>query len=208
MKISAAIFDLDGTLANTALIHKEAWEIGLKKLGIVTDVKIEYLLGRKTSDIAKLLAGERWKELVEIKNEEYLRLVETKAEATKCAKEVISYLIQKYVKIAIVTSSNRVSAMKVLSKIGVNYDVLVTSDDVVKGKPDPEPIITALNRLGVTPHESIGVGDTEVDVEAYYNSRLSRIFLVKSGVPFNEEKVKSKNAIIINSLCELFELIS
>jgi hypothetical protein len=58
------------------------------------------------------------------------------------------------------------------------------------------------------PHESIGVGDTEVDVEAYYNSRLSRIFLVKSGVPFSEEKVRSKNAIIIDSLCELFELIS
>ncbi|MEM0200119.1 MAG: HAD hydrolase-like protein, partial [Saccharolobus sp.] len=31
--MKAAIFDLDGTLANTEEIHKKAWEIALNKLG-------------------------------------------------------------------------------------------------------------------------------------------------------------------------------
>ena len=206
--IRGVIFDLDGTLANTAFIHKEAWEIGLKKLNIKTDVKIEYLLGRKTADIAKILAGERWRELMEVKNEEYLRLVEAKAEATKCAKELTFYLKNKGIKVAIVTSSNRISATKVVRKIGVDFDLLVTSDDVSKGKPDPEGILLALDSLNVRPEEAIGVGDTEVDVEAYYKATLSKIYLVKSGVPFDEKKVRSKNAVIIDSLCELFELIS
>ncbi|BCU69183.1 HAD family hydrolase [Stygiolobus caldivivus] len=206
--ISAFIFDLDGTLANTALIHKEAWEIGLKRLEIKNDVKIDYLLGRKTSDIAKLLGGEKWKELMEIKNEEYLRLVEIKAEPNECAKELVSTLMSKGVRVAIVTSSNGVSARKVLDKIGVKYHVLITSDDVVKGKPDPESIVIALNKLNVKPMESIGIGDTEIDVEAYYSAGLRGIYLLRSGVPFNEEKVRERNAVIISSLCELFELIS
>jgi len=203
--LKGIIFDLDGTLADTAFIHKEAWEIALNKLGIKSEVKIETLLGRKTAEIAKILAGDKWKELMEVKNQIYLELVKGKAKRTECAKELIDKAKEKGYKIAIVTSSNSISAREVLNTIQLYPDLLITSDEVKNGKPDPEGVIFALNRLNLDPHSSIGVGDTEVDIVAFKNAKLGKIYLVKSEVPINEERVRSMGVKIVNSLCEILE---
>jgi len=203
--LKGIIFDLDGTLANTAFIHKEAWEIALNRLGIKSEVKIETLLGRKTAEIAKILAGDKWKELMEVKNQIYLELVKGKAKRTECAKELIDKAKEKGYKIAIVTSSNSISAREVLNTIQLFPDLLITSDEVKNGKPDPEGVVLALNRLNLDPHSSIGVGDTEVDAVAFKNAKLGKIYLVKSEVPINEERVRSMGINIVNSLCEILE---
>jgi len=203
--LKGIIFDLDGTLANTAFIHKEAWEMALNKLGIKSEVKIETLLGRKTAEIARILANDKWKELMEVKNQIYIEFVKVKAKRTECAKEVIDKAKEKGYKIAIVTSSNSISAREVLNTIQIFPDLLVTSDEVKNGKPDPEGVILALNRLNLDPQSSIGVGDTEVDVAAFKNAKLGKIYLVKSEVPINEERVRSVGVKIVNSLCEILE---
>ena len=199
------IFDLDGTLANTAFIHKEAWEIALNELGMKSEIRIETLLGRKTAEIAKILANDRWKELMELKNKIYMGLVKEKAKRTKCAKELTDKAKEKGYKIAIVTSSNLISAREVLNAIQIFPDLLVTSDEVKNGKPDPEGVILALNRLNLDARSSIGIGDTEVDVMAFKNANLGKIYLVKSEVPIDEEKVRNMGAKIVNSLCEILE---
>ncbi|AAY79521.1 beta-phosphoglucomutase [Sulfolobus acidocaldarius DSM 639] len=207
-KVKGVIFDLDGTLANTALIHKEAWEKALDRLGIKSDVKIDNLLGRKSSDIAKLLAPNNWSELINIKNQIYVELVKEKASPTPCALDLLSYLRKKEIKTAIVTSSNKLSSGSVLKKLGITSEVVLTGDDVINSKPNPEGINKALSLLYLDGRDVIGVGDTEVDVEAYYKAGLGGIYLVKSGVPFREEVVKMYGGIVISSLCELLELIS
>ena len=199
------IFDLDGTLANTAFIHKEAWEIALARLGIKSEVKVETLLGRKTAEIAKILANERWEELMEVKNKVYLELVKEKAKRTNCAKELVDKAREMGYKIAIVTSSNSISAREVLNAIQIFPDLLITGDEVKNGKPDPEGVILALNRLKLNAKLSIGIGDTEVDVLAYKSANLGKIYLVRSEVPVNEDKVKNMGAKIVNSLCEILE---
>ena len=199
------IFDLDGTLANTAFIHKEAWEIALSKLGIKSEVKIETLLGRKTAEIARILANDKWKELMELKNQIYIDLVKGKAKRTECAKELIDKAREKGYKVAIVTSSNSISAREVLNTIQIFPDLLITSDEVKKGKPDPEGVILALNKLNLDPYSSIGVGDTEVDMIAFKDANLGKIYLVKSEVPINEEEVKSMGVKVVSSLCEILD---
>lgn len=202
------IFDLDGTLANTAFIHKDAWEIALSELGIKTEVKIETLLGRKTAEIAKILSKDRWEDLMRIKNEVYLSLVREKAKSTECAKELVELGRKLGYKIAIVTSSNSVSAKEVLQTIKIFPDLLVTSDEVNNGKPDPEGVNIAVKKLSLDPSKSIGVGDTEVDVIAFKRANLGKIFLVKSEVPVNEENVRRMGGILVSSLCELFNQIN
>lgn len=46
------------------------------------------------------------------------------------------------------------------------FDVVITAGDVENAKPHPEPIILALERLGVSPSEALFVGDMSVDLEA------------------------------------------
>ncbi|BFH72460.1 HAD family phosphatase [Sulfurisphaera javensis] len=199
------IFDLDGTLANTAFIHKEAWELALSSLNIKSEVRIETLLGRKTADIAKILAKERWEELMKIKNKIYLDLVKKKAKGRECAIELIDKARKLGYKIAIVTSSNYISAKEVLNSIRINPDLLITSDEVKNGKPDPEGVILALKKLNLNPSLSIGVGDTEVDVLAFKNAGLYKIYLVRSEVPIDDSKVIALGAKIVNSLCEILK---
>ena len=206
-EIKAIIFDLDGTLVNTAFLHKEAWEVALSKLGMRANVDVTLLLGRRSADIAKILAGDKWEELLRVKNEVFLDIVSKKAEALPCAVELVNRLRREGKKVAVVTSSNRLSASNVLKKAGIEQDCLITGDDVNRGKPDPEPILKALDCLHVLPSEAIAVGDTSVDLLAYRTAGVRTIYLVRSGVPVSEEAKKEVGAVEIENLCELERIL-
>jgi pyrophosphatase PpaX len=55
------------------------------------------------------------------------------------------------------------------------FDVVVTCDDTVTHKPDPEPIQLALERLGARPADAAYVGDSPFDVAA---ARAAGVFAV------------------------------
>lgn len=46
------------------------------------------------------------------------------------------------------------------------WETVVCAEDVARGKPDPEPVVTALRRLGVRPTEAVLVGDSPADMAA------------------------------------------
>jgi len=65
-------------------------------------------------------------------------------------------------KVAIVTNSGRVHALKTMGALGIPLDAvdaLVTSSDVAKPKIDPEPYLRGLQLLGVEAHEALYMGD-------------------------------------------------
>jgi pyrophosphatase PpaX len=45
-------------------------------------------------------------------------------------------------------------------------DVLVGAEDTERHKPDPDPVLEALHRLGATPEEAVYVGDSPFDIRA------------------------------------------
>ncbi len=69
---------------------------------------------------------------------------------------------------AIITNTPMDCARQILRKFSIEeyFEVIVTSDDVVKAKPDPEIVIKACEFLGVDVHTVVLVGDTESDVKA------------------------------------------
>ncbi|AOL15909.1 HAD family hydrolase [Sulfolobus sp. A20] len=202
--MKAVIFDLDGTLANTEEIHREAWELALERLGFKVNVDIRQLLGKKTIDIARILVGnENAERLALVKTQIYSELIKIKAKPKPCAIDLIGKLKEKDIKIAVVTSSMRSSATEVLEIIRVKPDVLVAGDDVKIGKPNPMPVIKALELIGSEPKDAIGIGDTIYDVMAYHSAGIKKIFLVKSSVPVNEDEIKRYDAMILHTLCEL-----
>ncbi len=206
--IKGAIFDLDGTLVSTASAHKSAWELALKEMGIEKEVNLDMLMGMRTLEIAKALAGGRYMELYERKNKYYRELVKKVARPTPCAEEILGELKEKGVKIAIVTSSIRSSAQLTLSVLNFSPDLIVAGDEVERGKPNPEPVLKALDKLGLSPEEVFGVGDTLQDVVAYYRANVRRIFLVVSELNIDREKAKEYGGKIIQTLCELRDLVN
>jgi pyrophosphatase PpaX len=58
------------------------------------------------------------------------------------------------------------------------FDVVVCGDDTERHKPDPEPILLALERLGAHPRETAYVGDSPYDVAA---ARAAGVYAVAVG---------------------------
>jgi HAD superfamily hydrolase (TIGR01509 family) len=70
--------------------------------------------------------------------------------------------------VGLVSSAYRVEIEPVLAASGLRevFSVVVTLDDVTRGKPDPEPYLLGAERLGVEPAELLVFEDTEVGVRA------------------------------------------
>ncbi|QKR00458.1 HAD-IA family hydrolase [Metallosphaera tengchongensis] len=201
------LLDLDGTLATTANVHKEAWEIALKRLGIRVEVNLDLLMGRKTLDIARVLGGDRYLELYNLKNEIYDELVGTKAFPLPCARELVKDARELGYSVAVVTSSLRRSAMRSLQAIGIEPDILVAGDDVERGKPDPLPVLTALRRLGSKPEKSIGVGDTVYDFQAFKGAGVAYVFIIKGELNLDNSSLVDQGGILVESPCDVDRFI-
>lgn len=67
------------------------------------------------------------------------------------------------IRLAMVTSASEALVSKILRRFNLEayFEVLITSEQFIKGKPDPEPYTTALSKLMVHASEAIAVEDSE-----------------------------------------------
>jgi pyrophosphatase PpaX len=70
--------------------------------------------------------------------------------------------------LAIVTSRHRESTLRAMDLCGLtrHFDLIVSPEDVGNPKPHPEPVLFALERLGVEAREALFVGDSPHDIAA------------------------------------------
>jgi pyrophosphatase PpaX len=81
-------------------------------------------------------------------------------------RELIKELKARGYTLAVVTSRLPSTTMEGLEKYELTdcFDLVVTCDDCKKFKPDPEPVLIALEKLGKKAEEAIMVGDTMHDI--------------------------------------------
>ncbi|WP_026575946.1 pyrophosphatase PpaX [Bacillus sp. UNC438CL73TsuS30] len=86
--------------------------------------------------------------------------------------ETIGTLKEKGYKLGVVTTKRHDTSLKGLRlmKLEEYFDVVVAMDHVIKVKPDPEPILKALEQLNSQPEETIMVGDNFHDILAGKNA--------------------------------------
>lgn len=86
--------------------------------------------------------------------------------------ETVKNLHEKGIKMAIVTSKLRDTAIKgmVLTGIDQFFDVIIGLDDVDNAKPHPEALVEAMDQLKADPMTTMMVGDNSHDLEAAHNA--------------------------------------
>ena len=74
----------------------------------------------------------------------------------------------KYYKKGVITNTPKDSAFQILKKFDIQqfFDIIITSDDVSKAKPDPEIVLKACEVLNVEPKNVVLIGDTDSDIKA------------------------------------------
>jgi phosphoglycolate phosphatase len=88
------------------------------------------------------------------------------AEIHPGAQELLEELGRRGVKVGIVTRNCRAAVERVLRRIPLAHDVLLTRDDVPAVKPEPVHLLTTLRMLEVRPQRALMVGDHPMDVRA------------------------------------------
>jgi pyrophosphatase PpaX len=82
---------------------------------------------------------------------------------------VVAAIAGSHIPMAVVTSKTREMALRTLAVCGFEgaFPVVITADEVARGKPDPEPVLLALRDLAVQPGPRVlFVGDSPHDVAA------------------------------------------
>ena len=93
---------------------------------------------------------------------------------------------------AIVTSASRRSAERNLTLAGIrdHFDTILTLDDVVRGKPDPELYLKAARQLGVTPQSCIAVEDSNHGVASAHAAGAITLMVPDIAPPTEESRAK------------------
>lgn len=173
----AVIFDLDGVIVNTDDFHYRAWKRIADEEGIYFDREINERLrgvGRMESleiILERAEKGYAWKHKIEMatrKNTYYRAMIRelTSGDILPGVSEVLIYLKNKGVKMAVGSSSK--NAPEILRQVGLDiiFDTVVDGNDIKKSKPAPEVFLLAAERLGVKPQDCLVVEDADAGVEA------------------------------------------
>lgn len=125
------------------------------------------------------------------------------------ASGVMEALAGRGSRLAVVTSKRRVVARRTMEVCGLweAVELVVTADDVERGKPDPEPVRLALDELGLReePDQVLFVGDSPYDIRAG-RAAGTRTAAVAWG-PFGREALTAERPdYFIESLGELESL--
>ena len=116
---------------------------------------------------------------------------------------LLQYLKQEGVKKAVVTSTRKRNALIKLSnaKILHFFDIVLSGDQVLNGKPNPEVYLTASQKLNEPPTKCLALEDSDNGVLAAYNAGLTVMQVPDLKEPSVE--IKALGHIIMKSLVEV-----
>lgn len=161
------LFDLDGTLVHTDELHFAAFRTLLADFGrdLTMDTYRERIMGGSNDAIMRELFPH---EPVEVKRqladrkEALFRSAVTTLEPTPGVIELLDWARHHAVRVAVVTNAPRANADLMLGGIGIadRIDALVIGEELARGKPDPLPYLTGLDRLGGNAARAIAFEDS------------------------------------------------
>ncbi|KLK94552.1 phosphoglycolate phosphatase [Microvirga vignae] len=189
-QLEAVIFDLDGTLVDSARDLQNAMNALLAGEGL-RSVSLEEVKSMIGDGVAKLVeralaatGGDpaRLPALVD----HFLAIYDTNAanhtEAYPGVLDTLESLRRLGLQLAVVTNKPCSATTEILRALGLRafFSAVIGGDTLPERKPHPAPILMALDRLGVSPGAALMVGDNYHDVQAARAAGV-RVFAVTYG---------------------------
>jgi pyrophosphatase PpaX len=166
----AVLFDLDGTLIDTKELILSSFRYATREvLGKqVSDEKVLPLIGIPLIYQMRAISAERADELMKVYREHNARVHDELVRYFEGTREMLETLISSDKRLAVVTSKRREPAMRGLGRFDLiqYFEFLIGSDDTTKHKPEPEPLLLAVERLGLEVDDCVYVGDSPFDMQA------------------------------------------
>lgn len=180
-----------GTLLHTALKQLTQECVADGRIGVVKD------LNAKADELLKTYREFNW------------RWHDETIEPFDGVADAIRELKARNYRLGIVSSKLRVGVERGLKIFSMAewFDVIVSADDVANHKPHPEPLLKALEKFSVPPHQTVYIGDSTHDIVAGKAAELSTAAAAWGPFPRHELEALQPD-YLLNEPNELLHLVS
>jgi HAD superfamily hydrolase (TIGR01549 family) len=174
-RLSCVIFDIDGTLTRTnELIFASFNHLASRHLGrVFTPAHIVSLFGPpEEGALAKVFGPENIDALMDELCEFYQHHHREMAGVHPGIDELLTFLSERRYRLAVFTGKGRRTTAITLEELDLAkyFDLIVSGNDVVHHKPDPEGIRKVMEEFDLDPGEVLMVGDSLTDIKASRNA--------------------------------------
>tara|TARA_Y100000589_G_scaffold169834_1_gene161436 strand:+ start:1948 stop:2601 length:654 start_codon:yes stop_codon:yes gene_type:complete len=171
----AVLFDWDGVVIDSSLMHEKSWEIVAEEYSLpLPEGHFQEGFGKRNETIIPEIL--RWtedpdkvSEIAFAKESAYRYLLKEEGiEVLPGVREFLDWLDSEGIPCVIASSTPRDNLLAALPILDLeNYFIgMISGDDVVKGKPNPEPFIKAAAIAGICPQKCLVLEDSHSGVEA------------------------------------------
>jgi len=211
MRYPVVLFDLDGTVIDSGAIILASMRHAAKEV-LGAEPPDELLMaavgGPGLEAQMQELAADRVEELVNV----YRAHNEPLHEGLVCCAgidEVLVRLKEEGRRLGIVTAKRRMTVDLAFNVVPLRhlFDTVVGGDETERHKPDPEPLLLALERLDATPAEAAYVGDAPFDILAAKAAGMYSIAVTWGGIHDRGKLEREEPDAIAETPEDLFGLL-
>jgi beta-phosphoglucomutase len=165
--VQAVAFDFNGTLSDDEPVLARVYSELFAELGhpLTPDEYYEHLAGHTDEEMFVRWLGESSEELIRERVRRYNTLVSDGSTVDEDVRDAVRWAAAR-MPVAVVSAALRDEIEPVLNASGLRdlFALVLSQDDVARGKPDPQPYLLAAERLGLSPDELLVFEDTDVGV--------------------------------------------
>ena len=212
MRFPVCLFDLDGTLIDSGPMIVASMKHAAKTVlgrDIPEAVLTAAVGGPGLTAQMQGLDPEKVDELVAVYREHNEPLHE-ELEAFWEVVEVLPRLRAEGRRLGIVTAKRRATAQLAFDRLPgleANFEVFVGAEDTERHKPDPDPIIEALSRLGASPTDAAYVGDSPFDVRAAKAAGVHAVAVSWGGIHDADALAREEPDVLVRHAEELLAVL-
>jgi HAD superfamily hydrolase (TIGR01509 family) len=183
---SGVIFDMDGLMVDTERIARLAWQETSRAAGYeMPDAVFALMIGRSKRDSGELMReklgpGFDFERVHAATGILFEKIVARDGLPLKPGvRELLDDLSARKIPLGVATSTRNPVASQRLEQIGLlkYFTVLVTGDQVTRGKPEPDIYLEAIRRLGIDAHTSYALEDSYAGIRSAHAAGL-RVIMV------------------------------
>ncbi len=194
--VAAVLFDLDGTLADTALDLARALNIVLqqRQLPCVDANALKAVAGHGARAMVnfacpQLVDGTKKEQIITDFLQEYEQNPCVDTVLFAGVNDFLATLQKKNIPWGIVTNKNTRFSEAVVAQLPWHHSpqVLVSGDTLTKSKPDPAPLLFAASQLAIAAQECVYIGDGLRDIQAAHAAGMISVAVTWGYVTKNEK---------------------